>query len=179
MVNARKICATDLMSTDLVTIHQETPVAEAIATLEDYHFSGAPVINDLGECVGVFSSADVLKQRREVEEGETPVSGSYFAGDSLFEEAESFSREDYDVNVLGLETVGQWMTDQVKFVSPRATIEEVCRRMVTERIHRVLVMEGKRLLGIITCFDIVRLLGGLKTPPKGAGSNGRRLRVKK
>jgi CBS domain-containing protein len=180
MVNARKICATDLMSTDLVTIHQETPVAEAIATLEDYHFSGAPVINDLGECVGVFSSADVLKQRREVEEGETPVSGNYFANDSLYEEREEgYSREDYDVNVLGLETVGEWMTSQVKSVTPRATIEEVCQRMVSERIHRVLVMERKRLLGIITCFDIVRLLGGLKTPPKAAGLNGRRLRVKK
>jgi CBS domain-containing protein len=180
MVDARKICASDLMSTDLVTIHQETPVAEAIATLEDYHFSGAPVINDLGECVGVFSSADVLKQRREIEEGETPVSGSYFSNDSPTEEGEEgFSREDYDVNVLGLETVGEWMTPQVKSVAPRATVEEVCRRMVTERIHRLLVMEGKRLLGIITCFDIVRLLGGLKSPPKGAGSNGRRLRVKK
>src|SRR5262245_18606714 len=162
MSTATKICARDLMSTDLVTIHQETPVAEAIATLEDYHFSGAPVINDLGECVGVFSSSDVLKQRRQVEEGETPVAGNSFSSDSLCEEEEgNFSREDYDLNVLGPETVGQWMTAEVKSVSPRATIEEVCRRMAGERIHRVLVMEGKRLVGIITCFDVVRFLGSL------------------
>ena len=101
MIDIKKARARDIMSVDLVTLHEATPVTEAIASLEEYHFSGAPVVNDLGECVGVFSTSDVLKQRREVEEGEAPRAGGYFADDPLTEESdEYFSREDYDLEVL-------------------------------------------------------------------------------
>jgi CBS domain-containing protein len=151
------------MNQDVVSLSEGTPVAEAIATLDDYHISGTPVINDLGECVGVFTSNDVLKLRREIGEGEAPGSSQYFHADPLSEEPdESFVREDYDLNLLGEERVGQWMTSEVKWVSPDTKIEEVCRRMAKERIHRLLVMENRKVLGIISSFDIVRFVAGLK-----------------
>jgi len=149
------------MNRDVVSLDEGTPVAEAIATLDDYHISGTPVVNDLGECVGVFTSNDVLKLRRKIQEGEAPSSSEYFHADPLGDDSEeSFAREDYDLSLLGEERVGQWMTAEVKWVSPDTKIEEVCRRMVKERIHRLLVMENRKVLGIISSFDIVRFVAG-------------------
>jgi CBS domain-containing protein len=50
-----------------------------------------------------------------------------------------------------------------KAVSPQVKLEEICQRMVDERIHRVLVMEGSRVRGIVTSFDIVSLMAGRGT----------------
>ena len=52
--------------------------------------------------------------------------------------------------------VGDWMSPRVISVDPEATLFDVCRRMVDERIHRVLVTEESSLLGIITSMDVVR-----------------------
>ncbi len=171
MLNPKSITARAIMNEDLVTLSEDASVDEAISALEDYHISGAPVINGLGECVGVFSTTDVLKRREEVASGETPRAGDYFSSDPFSEDAdEYFSKEDYDEVILGKDTVGQWMTPDVKSVPPEASLEDVCKRMARERIHRLLVMEGPKLRGIITSFDIVRLLAGLG-PKEGVLKN--------
>jgi CBS domain-containing protein len=64
------------------------------------------------------------------------------------------------------------MTSEVKSVPPQATVEEVCRKMAAERVHRLLVMEKRKLLGIVTSFDIVRLLAG-KGEASRAGSRAK------
>jgi CBS domain-containing protein len=48
------------------------------------------------------------------------------------------------------------MTPKVISVAPDAAIEEVCRVMIEEHIHRVFVAEKGKLLGVISSFDVVR-----------------------
>jgi CBS-domain-containing membrane protein len=42
---------------------------------------------------------------------------------------------------------------------PSATIEHAARIMETARVHRVLVTEGAKLLGLVTSFDIAKAVG--------------------
>jgi CBS domain-containing protein len=161
MRNLKKLTVKEIMNDDLLTLTDDTPIDEAIRTLEEYHITGAPVLNSGGELVGVFSTTDVLKRRVETEAGEAPRAGDYFASDPFSDDPdEYFGKEDYDDVVLGRDTVGQWMTTEVKAVTPETSVSDVCRRMVTERVHRLLVMEGKELRGIVSTFDIVRLVAG-------------------
>ena len=60
--------------------------------------------------------------------------------------------------MLGQETVRNWMSPKVIGVAPDASLREVCQTMASDGVHRVLVVEGRRLLGIVTSFDVVRLL---------------------
>jgi CBS domain-containing protein len=167
-VNFKTITAYEAMNADVITLREDATVKEAIATLEEYHITGAPVVNSIGECVGVFSTSDLLRRRRELDEGESPESGGYFSSDPLTDDPdEFFLRQDYDEAVLGQDTVGQWMTGEIKSVLPGTPLERVCRRMLDERVHRLLVMEGKKLEGIITTFDIVRLAAGNVAGKKG------------
>jgi CBS domain-containing protein len=161
MLNPKKITAAEVMNEDLLTLREDTPIKEAMLTLEDYHITGAPVLNAAEECVGVFSSTDLLRRGKDLEEGEAPRAGAYFSSDPFSEDPdEYFVKEDYDQAILGRDTVGEWMTTEVRSVTPKTTLDKVCSLMVRDRIHRVLVMEGPRLRGIISSFDIVRLVAG-------------------
>jgi CBS domain-containing protein len=166
-MDPKKITAADIMNSDLLTLDQDTTIEDAIRTLEDYHISGAPVLNAAGECVGVLSATDVLKRESELEEGLAPRPGDYFSGaEALLEEADVYlPKEEYDPEILGRDTVGQWMTAEVLAVTPQTSIEQVCRKMVEDRVHRLLVMEDKQLKGIVSSFDIVRLLAGKTERP--------------
>lgn len=52
--------ASGLMTTTVVSIAENASVREAMATLIDRGFSGAPVINEAGRPVGVISQSDIL-----------------------------------------------------------------------------------------------------------------------
>ena len=47
------------------------------------------------------------------------------------------------------------MTTDVVTVGPKEPVQEVARRMIDGRIHRVLVMDRGELLGIVTSFDLL------------------------
>ena len=176
MLQPRKVSARDIMTRDVLKLGEDAAISEAMAVLEDYHVTGAPVVDAGGECVGVFSLSDLVRRREEIEAGEAPRSGGYFTGNPIEEEDEYFSREDYDEAVLGRDTVGQWMTPSVQSVTPDATVEEVSRRMLSERIHRVLVMDGRKVAGIVSSFDIVRFVAGQGAPEARKPGGSRRAR---
>lgn len=150
--------AANVMSPDVLSLTEDAPIKEAIALLEDYHISGAPVLNAGGECVGVFSVTDLLKRKIEEDEGEAPRPGAYFSGDPLSDDPADWAspREDYDLAILGRDRVAQWMTTEIQSVTPNTALHELCKLMADEQIHRVLVLEGAALRGIVTSFDIVR-----------------------
>ncbi len=55
-------------------------------------------------------------------------------------------------------TAGQIMTKPAVAVAPNETLHRVCELMSNRRIHRVVVAEGSRIVGIITTMDIMRAI---------------------
>jgi CBS domain-containing protein len=53
---------------------------------------------------------------------------------------------------------GQIMTKPVVTVSPNDTLQRVSELMYNRRIHRVVVAEGREIVGIITTMDILRAI---------------------
>ena len=51
----------DIMATELVTFRPDTNIHDAIHLLLDRRISGAPVVDEAGELVGVLSKKDCLK----------------------------------------------------------------------------------------------------------------------
>lgn len=170
----------DLMTTELVVVEPEVSVRDAMALLSARHISGAPVV--AGErLLGVFSANDLvgfaaslpgvpeersesgdlaeLESPEEWEEGDEPPS-AYFvdwwadAGADVVERLKDSDQPEWDV--LGEHTVGETMTRRICSVAPDTDIVEAARYMTSAGIHRVLVMEHGRLLGILTTMDVVR-----------------------
>jgi CBS domain-containing protein len=151
----------------ILTFRDDEPVDEAIGLLEEYRITGAPVLNGSDECIGVFTRADALKRRAEEDELGTMAPGDLMdiaaAGPAeSAEPAEFVPGSDTEEVLLERETVGQWMSANVVSVRPDTPVEEAARRMASEGVHRLLVMEGKRLRGILTALDLAGFLAGMR-----------------
>lgn len=57
----RKLTVRDCMVTTIVTFREETPIYEALDKILEYKFSGAPVVNEKKEILGMFSECDALR----------------------------------------------------------------------------------------------------------------------
>ncbi len=159
----RKTTAKQIMEEDVLTFHRETSVRDAIATLDEHRVAGAPVVNDSEECVGVFTGDEAVRKIAAFESAEVPGAG---AAARVLEEAGESSEarpgSEPGVAVLEEEAIERWMSTEPGWVSPETTVEEVCRRMARNGVQRVLVLEGKRIRGIISTLDVVRFVAGLK-----------------
>lgn len=50
----------DIMTSSLITIHQDTFIAELAGVFVDHKIGGAPVLNDAGDVVGFVSTSDLV-----------------------------------------------------------------------------------------------------------------------
>lgn len=156
----------EIMQPDVLTLRPEDSVESAVGLLEEYHVGGAPVLDGSGRILGVFSASDVAR-RDHVQEGGLGRAALRGTLPLLDEEAdeegleeEIMDREGYSPEVAGRLRVQDWMTHGAVSVGPDASVADVCRSMLAESIHRVFVVEDGKLRGVVSTFDVVRLLAG-------------------
>ena len=161
--------AQDLMVSDVQTLSADALIEEAIETFEEYHISGAPVVDSAGRLMGVLTASDIAR-REHVSEGRLqPASSEYYLmnpldeerGEGFWDDEEYFSQADYSPEILGQARVRDWMNPNIVSVTPETEVKDICEIMVRETIHRVLVVEGGTVKGIISSFDLVRFLSSL------------------
>lgn len=122
----------DYMSRDLITINKETPVFKALEIMKKNSIRQLPVVSE-GKLTGLVTEKDLLT-----------VSPSPATSLSIFE-----------INyLLSKMTVAQAMAKTVLTVTPDTTIEEAALLMREHKINSVPVVEGDKLVGIITVTDI-------------------------
>jgi CBS domain-containing protein len=122
------------MQKTVITVSPELPVGELERLLSEEEIGGVPVVAEDGRIRGVVSKTDVVRALAEHVEGGV---GELFPVDLTVEEI---------------------MTPSVVVVSPDASLSEVARVMIDGSLHRVLVADRERLVGIITPFDLLRVL---------------------
>lgn len=155
-----KLTARDIMKSKVLRLDPHSPLEEAVRTLTDMRISGAPVVDRHGRLVGVLSVRDVaqpehLRHGRGARE-ERSLFPDAALGDDESDDDSLFSMEDYGPRVGESETVEQVMSPDPITVAPNASLRTVCALMVREGIHRVIVVEDGKLVGIVTTLDVVR-----------------------
>ena len=160
MIRIPDTTARGLMVSDVLELQVGAPVHEAVEAFEDYHIHGAPVVDEACRLVGVLTEADIVRSERIHEQNFATVPSlaeRQSCDVSTDEVKEHYSpREDYPAELLGRETVGDWMTSKVISVSPDATLQRICSILATEQIHRVFVVDDEKLVGVVSAIDVVR-----------------------
>jgi CBS domain-containing protein len=133
-----------LMSREVVTVAPETSLKEVARLLTQHRISGLPVCDREGRVVGVVSEADILRK----EEGLSPEPAGLLGW--LFEKA------DVEGARLLARNAAEAMTSPAVTVSPTATVADAARLIVTRSINRLPVVDGGRLVGIVSRADLVR-----------------------
>ena len=149
--------ARDIMECKMLTVSPDLPLIDAHRLFVEGEIHGAPVVGDDGTVLGVVSSADLLRAVAE-EHGSGRIDSHYlrdfleFSGPDWASAPADFQDRLREIRVSDV------MTSEVVWVSPDVSVAEVARTLCDQRVHRVLVMDGDRLVGLISTFDLVGLL---------------------
>ena len=130
----------DIMTPNVLTATRDMSLREAMELLSRHHLSGAPVV-DGGKVVGIFSATDLLTYVADLNDT-TP---------SL-----TFRRRRRRATQLEDVTVDEVMTRHVESLPPDCTVEEAATLMGKKQIHRILVMRGHEMLGIVSTSDVAK-----------------------
>ena len=66
-------------------------------------------------------------------------------------------------DVLSEHVVSEAMSPGVRSVQAHASLADAASYMLRERIHRAFVMDGDRLVGVVTASDFLRVIAELKS----------------
>jgi CBS domain-containing protein len=148
------IAIRDLMTPDPMTLAPTDTLRYAAGVLTSIGAGGAPVTR--GETVvGVLTMTDILDFAANHPSVPTPrIPRGADVPDR--QSAPMAAPEGPEWDVLDEHTVQEVMSLRVLGLPPTADAREAARMMEEEGVHRVLVMEGARLLGILSAWDLVR-----------------------
>ena len=148
------LAAKDLMTTAVQTTKRHTPVVELDRTLSASGISGMPVTDDTGAIVGVVSRADIVRALSGAEAEAEAVLAYY--RDVAGAEATHGDVSRLAGERAASQRVQDVMSREVIAVRPDQPLHEVASLLTERRVHRVLVAEGGRLVGLVSSLDIVR-----------------------
>ena len=123
----------DIMQTGVAAVSPELPITSFHEFLTGEEIGGAPVVDQSGTIQGVASKTDIV---------------NFLATDPAFLNDE----------VLQGVTVAEIMTRGALTVDISEAVGEVARKMVDSNIHRVIVVDSEKVCGIVTTFDLLKVL---------------------
>ncbi|TAN66221.1 MAG: CBS domain-containing protein [Methylobacter sp.] len=124
-----KITVADYMSKRLVTLAKDTDVVDAVNKLLDHKITSAPVVDQLGHLLGMFSEKDVM---------------------SIVLEAA------YNQSMSG--KVGDYMTTEIMSVDADSSIVDLAEKFQQSSIRSYPVFQDNELVGIVSRTDVLRAL---------------------
>ncbi len=107
----------EVMSRNVITFREDTPIEEIAQTLSSKHITGAPVVTSDGHVVGIVSEVDVFTKKGGVAR---------------------------DI-----------MSPHVITVTEDTGIDEAARLLAGERIRRVPVIKGGKMVGLLSRSDVL------------------------
>lgn len=126
-----------MVSRKLITFKPDTKISTVITSLLENRITGAPVLNDKNEVVGLIDDKNCLNV--------------------LFASA-------YYNHPTAHDTVSSYMTDEYKTISIHSDIVDVANAFLRTKFKRLLVMdENGKLAGQISVRDVLRAIKDLNT----------------
>jgi CBS domain-containing protein len=143
--------AADIMTRNVYTVTESTPIEELARAFGSQGVSGFPVLDSAGNLVGVVTESDLIhqNQRLHIPTAVALFDAVIFLGSSKRLEAE--------IRRMAATRVGEIMTANPVTVEEETPVDEVAALMADGDIHTVPVVdESGRLAGVIGKIDVIR-----------------------
>lgn len=142
------------MKHDVYTLPEDATVRDAIAFFSDKYISGAPIVSAKGTAVGFISDGDIMRYLREDDRPPFAIDSStsfmgFWNPDSEFEQK---MNSVMDLNVLEIGT------SKPITISAHSSIEDVCKLLSEADVKKAPVVDGDKVVGIITRSIITHYL---------------------
>lgn len=139
----------DIMTTHFVALHHSMSFLDAAKTFLVYHLSGAPVVNESNELLGILSEKDLMRAMYPTYQDVYTYPHLFFHPEELESATESARGK----------RVGDIMSKRLIITTPDTHILKVGGQMVATGVHRVPVVdENHRLVGMVGRGDVYRAM---------------------
>jgi CBS domain-containing protein len=132
-----------VMTRDVVTVHPDTPFKQVVRVLADRGADAAPVVDETGVLLGMVSGADLT-----CHEEEPPRLTELVVGGRTVREHARKRRG---------RTARELMTSPVRTVHPETEVCTALREMGRGKVGRLVVVDGDRVVGMLTRSDVLRI----------------------
>jgi len=154
----RKTTARSIMTDSIVSVSPESPLADVLRLFVEEGIHGAPVVDDDGRFVGVMSTTDLLRAEHE-DQGSVLSTVDHLQDLVEFSLPDGLSGGSGDFqDRLAQRTVAEVMTTSFASVPADAPIEAVARCLRENAIHRVWVVDGDRVCGVVSTLDLMPIV---------------------
>ena len=125
----RSMLVKDHMITNSLTLNPDMEILRGAHALIDCDISGAPVLDKHGRLIGMLTERDCMRVALQ----------AHYHGEPGGQ-------------------VSDYMSANPVSVNPEDTIFDVAERFITGRFHRYPVLDGGRLVGVISRRDVMRAI---------------------
>jgi CBS domain-containing protein len=159
--------AADVMVRDVVTVHPETDIADAVKLLAERDISALPVVDAQNMLVGIISEADLMHRVEIGTEKQHPwLMESLTGARTLAEEfAKSHGKK-----------VSEIMTTDVVTASEDASLAEIASLFERHRIKRVPIVRDGRVVGVVSQSNLIQALASVVGVAKANDDSDRWIR---
>jgi CBS domain-containing protein len=144
--------AHQIMTRPVITVAPETPIVDAANTMLQRHISGLPVVNKVGQLVGIISEGDFIR-RSEIGTQRRPSRFLKFILGSG-KEATDFVHEHG-------RKVAEIMTPDPLTINEDTDLEKIVELMEKNGVKRLPVMRGDKLVGIVSRSNLLQAVASL------------------
>lgn len=162
------VLAHEIMTPSVKAVPQSWTMERLARFLTDNEITGSPVVDESGEIVGIATLKDITEFRWNASRPEH--------GTQLTPEEEKEARRIRMAMFEGMEKVPvevrDIMTPMVFSVDEQTPVQELADIMMREHLHRIFVTKGKKITGIITTYDMLKLVSDQELTKRCAAGRG-------
>jgi len=147
------ITAKDIMTTEVKSVLEETTLEELARKFVEVQVSAMPVVDEEGRLRGLISESDLVAQNQPLH---LPRVISLFDWVLYLESEKNFREE---VERITARTVGEICVRDVVICDADTPLSEIAERMSEKRVNLLPVVEGGKVVGVVSRHDVVRAMG--------------------
>jgi CBS domain-containing protein len=142
------------MTRDVITVEKDLKVNDLVDLFVEKKISSVPVVNKKGKLLGIVTKTDIIGHCMDLDMDLTVTLGL----------------KDIMDNHPGLENLSVTSETQLKasdIMTPDPVIarenhpvEKLAEIMLENRVHRLIILKGQKLTGIVSTFDIISHVAG-------------------
>lgn len=145
--------AKDIMTKDVITVKPATTVEDFARILMKHGISGAPVVDDNENLMGIVTENDLIRKNSRLH---IPTVLRLF--DAFI--PIGTSKLEVEIKKMASSTVGEICTKKVITVSDETSMEDVATMMAEKNVHLLPVLKEGKLVGIIGKKDLIKGIVG-------------------
>ncbi len=146
------LTASDIMTTEVITVRKETTLKELARLFYENHINGVPVVDDNDRLIGIICESDLVRKNRKLH---IPTVVAVF--DAVFY-LESSKKMEKEFSMISATNVEGLYIKEVITVDERTPLDEIATIMTEKKAYTLPVMDGERIVGIIGKGDLIRTL---------------------